>query len=301
MFKKNIQLLLYSWPLLFLAQNVWAKEELVIIQAVSQERKTFVVNRGMGNGHYVGQESIFSNNNVSVVARAIETTHNYTLWEVKDKRAVIPFDRGDVINYNSHSYESVAFDFKQIGFDYEPKTISEFRKKNSWIVKSAFSRGMYESTTSIDKSQTPTRQGIQLETGFNYRFRPEFEVSLTGRYDYEISRIENPDLDIQTKRMAGILYGTYHFENLGQTQSNIYLSLGAGIGYGSTTISEETSNGLSYVIPTVILGYHMPIAKTKALVVETCVENLSSKEEFDDGTRQDTNVVNAKISLGLRF
>jgi cell shape-determining protein MreC len=55
-------------------------EELIMIQAISNSEKTVVVRKGAEDGVTPGQESLFSNKNISLMARATEVTRDFSLW-----------------------------------------------------------------------------------------------------------------------------------------------------------------------------------------------------------------------------
>ena len=121
------------------------------------------------------------------------------------------------------------------------------------------------------------------------------------RLDNEVYRIEQPELDIPTRRIMGVVAATYHFVNFSDNKNNFYLTVAAGIGQSETTVNDEKSSGVVTLIPEARLGYIMPFAKSVAMIFEGSVESLSATESFPDGTKQTTNTLNMKASIGLRF
>ena len=51
---------------------VYGREELVIVQAISTSKKTFVVNKGQEDGINLNAEAIFSTEDTSIVCRALK-------------------------------------------------------------------------------------------------------------------------------------------------------------------------------------------------------------------------------------
>jgi hypothetical protein len=290
---------------LFISTSLLAKEELAIVQTVSNDRRSFVISKGIKDGILRGQEYIFSSENVSIVCKALEVSRDFSLWVPKAKTVTLPFNKEDVISLNSSVYGNVgleiAADTNLIPEEDMNEIYREFRKSNNISVKVAYNRGLSQSSSSVSTEKNPARSGYAFAGDYNYRFMPEFEMSLGLRLDNEVYRIEEPELDIPTKRTMLMASATYHLVNFSDTKNNMYLTVAAGIGRSTTTINEESSSGIVTIIPEARIGYLMPLSKKWAMVFESSVESLSSTETFDDGTEQTTNILNIKASIGLRF
>ncbi len=284
---------------------LYAKEELTVIQTVSKNRKSFVVAKGIKDGVVKGQEIIFANDNVSIVCKASEVNRNFSLWVPVDANITIPFNKEDIISSNSTVYGNVALELisdpsltPTINYN---EVYKKFRTLNNFTIKASYNKGLTQSSSSVADEKNTSRTGYNFAVDYNYRFMPEFEMSVGARVDNEVYRIEEPELDIPTSRVMATIAATYHFVNFSKDQNNFYLTVAAGIGRSETTIDVEKSSGSVTLLPEARVGYMMPFTKTMALVFEGSVESLSTTETFSDGTEQSTNILNMKASIGLRF
>ena len=77
-----------------------AQEELVMIQTVSADEKTFVIRKGAEDDIRIGMDSLFSSKHATVKARAIKTTRYFSVWKLLEKHAKFPFKKRTFITYN---------------------------------------------------------------------------------------------------------------------------------------------------------------------------------------------------------
>ncbi len=288
------------------ADNKIRGEELIVVQTTSTDRQSFVIYKGLKDGISKGQEIIFGNENVSFVCKAVEVNRLYSLWKPVDKNMQIPFNKDDIVSYNSHAYGNVALD---IVADYNNLTptvnfneiYKKFRSNNNYSTKVSYNSGLSQSSSDVSADKNSTRTGYAFAAEYNYRFMPVFEMSFGLRIDSENYRLKSPELDIPTNRALITVAMTYHLTSLSQNENNYYLSLGAGIGTSKTIINEAISSGYATILPEARFGYLKPLSTKMALIVEGSVESLNSNEKFSNGTQQTTNMINAKISIGLRF
>ncbi|MDO9181150.1 MAG: hypothetical protein Q7U04_02015 [Bacteriovorax sp.] len=281
-------------------------EELMVVQTVSTDRRSFVVAKGVKDGIATGQEVIFANENVSILCRAYEVNRNYSLWRPIDKNINIPFNKEDFISYNSHAYGNVALEIvgdinnltPEVNYDIE---FRKFRSSNNFSLKASFDQGFSQSSSDVSADNNSKRSGFSYALEYNFRFLPEFEMSFGGRIDNEVYRLTDPQLDIPTTRVMGTIAATYHLMAFSKNKNNFYLTLAAGIGKSTTTVNEETSSGIVTLLPEVRLGHIMPYSKSVAMIFEASIESLSAHEKFSDNTEQVTNILSAKLTLGLRF
>ena len=281
-------------------------EELLVVQTVSTDRRSFVVSKGVKDGVFRGQEVVYANENVSILCKALEVSRDYSLWAPIDQFINIPFKKEEIISYNTHSYGSVGLDIvgdinniiPEVSIENE---YTKFRISNNFALKASFDRGLFQSSSDVSADKNSTRAGYSLALEYNYRFMPEFEMSFGARIDNEVYSITEPRLDIPTTRKIATIGVTYHVMSLSNNKNNFYLTLAAGLGTSQTTVSEVTSTGYVTLLPEVRLGYIMPFSKTFAMVFEGSVESLNSHETFPDQTVQLTNILNTKFSVGLRF
>ncbi len=286
-------------------QVAHAREELTVIQTVSKDRRSFIVGKGLKDGLIKGQEIIFANDNVSIVCKASLVNRDYSLWVPIDQTITVPFNKEDIVSTNSTIYGNVALEIAgsdgltpppEIDQDYK-----DFIKSNNFALKAGYNRGLSQSSSDVSKDKDLTRTGYSFSLDYNYRFMPEFEMSAGLRIDNEVFRISDPELDIPTSRQMATVSATYHFMTLSKNRNNFYLTIAAGLGKSTTTVSEEKATGSVTLLPEARLGYLMPLSKSKALLVEGSIESLSTNEEFSDGAKQTNNSSNIKFSVGLRF
>lgn len=304
--RKQISYVLLSGLVAFFPiKDLLAKEELLVIQTVSKDRRSFVVTKGIKDGVLKGQEIIFANDNVSVVCKAVEVSRGYSLWVPVDRNITVPFNKEDIVSSNSTVYGNVALDVASDPNLIPGKNFNElykkFRVQNNYTIKASYNKGLNQSSSSVSNEKNNSRSGYNISVDYNYRFLPEFEMSAGLRLDNEVYRIEQPELDIPTRRIMGVVAATYHFVNFSDNKNNFYLTVAAGIGQSETTVNDEKSSGVVTLIPEARLGYIMPFAKSVAMIFEGSVESLSATESFPDGTKQTTNTLNMKASIGLRF
>jgi len=308
---KVLKIIILSLLLVFSAQ-VFAldkkgpSEELIIVQAVSKDKISFVVSKGIKDGIQKGQEVIFANENASIVCRAVEVNRNYSMWKPADTRIMVPFTKEDIISYNTHAYGNVALDIASDINRLTPKTnynevFKKFRIQDNYSFKISYDSGLAQSSSDVSTDKNTKRSGYTFDIEYNHRFMKEFEMSGGLRIENEVYRLSSPQLDIPTSRVIATLAATYHFVNFSDSESNFYISLATGMGTSKTTINEEVSSGYVSLLPEVRVGYLMPFSKTLALLFESSVDSIVSKETLSNGTSQTTNMLNMKFSLGLRF
>ena len=303
--KKHLSLLVLASFLGFSSSYVFAKEELTVVQTISKNRKSFVVAKGIKDGILKGQEIIFANDNVSIVCKATEVNRDFSLWVPVDRTITVPFNKDEIVSSNSTVYGSIALDIAGIPGMVPDKsfndTYKKFRTENNYSVKASYNKGLAQSSSSVSEEKNTGRVGYNFSAEYHYRFMPEFEMSVGGRYDSEVYRIEEPELDIPTSRILATISATYHFINFSDNERNFYFTLAAGIGRSQTTVDEQTSTGIVTILPEAKLGYLLPISKKTAMVFEASVESINSNETFTDGEGQTTSILNMKATIGLRF
>jgi hypothetical protein len=284
---------------------LYAKEELTVIQTVSKNRKSFVVAKGIKDGVIKGQEIIFANDNVSIVCKASEVNRSYSLWVPVDATITVPFNKEDIVSSNSTVYGNVALELisdpsltPTINYN---EVYKKFRTLNNFTIKASYNKGLTQSSSSVSDEKNTSRTGYNFAVDYNYRFMPEFEMSVGARIDNEVYRLEDPQLDIPTNRVMATIAATYHFVNFSKDKDNFYLTLAAGVGRSETTVDGDKASGTVTLLPEARVGYLMPFTKSMALIFEGSVESLSATEQFADGTEQSTNILNMKASIGLRF
>ena len=282
------------------------KEELIIVQTVSVDGRSFVVTKGLKEGIFKGMEVTFSNGNSSMVCKAVEVNRTYSLWKPVDPNAILPFRREDIISYNSHAYGNVSLDVvadyknitPQINFD---EVYKKFRTLDSLSAKLGLNNAFSYSTTSADSKNNSGGLGYSLAFEYNKRWYPEIELSVGLRYDTQTYLLKNPELDIPNNRVMAIASINYHLTAFTTNANNFYVGLSAGIGQSTTTINQTKSKGLVTLLPEARLGFLKPLNSELATLFEASIESISSNEKFDDNSVQTTNLINFKATFGLKF
>ncbi len=282
------------------------REELMVVQTVSKDRHSFVVARGVKDGVLKGQEIIYANDNVSILCKAQEVNRNYSLWVPIDPNVNIPFNKEEIISYNSHAYGNVALDIVGDVNNLTPavnyyEVFRKFRSSNNFSMRASLNRGLSQSSSDVSTDKNTNRTGYTFAIDYNYRFMPEFEMTVGGRIDNEVYRLSGVQLDIPTHRTMLTVATTYHLLNFSTDKNNIYLTLAAGIGKSETTVNGEISSGTVTLLPEARIGYLMPFTPSVAMIFEGSVESLSAHENFSDSSEQVTNMLNLKFTIGLRF
>ena len=119
--------------------------------------------------------------------------------------------------------------------------------------------------------------------------------------DRETASIKSPSLNIPTTRYFFFMNLLYNFPNFRGSGNHFYAVAGGGVGLSSTTVDETTSAGLAYIAPEFRLGLQTILSRKYTLLVEGAIESVAMQEKFADGTKQDTNIVNGKFSVGFKF
>lgn len=286
--------------LLFLTlftSNILA-EDLVIIKAVSKTGRSFAIAKGSVEGIGIGQTSLFSSAEASFKAKAISVDKNYSLWQVTDEKASVPFDKNEFVHF-SNSLENIWTQLPRAAFI--PKSQLGFKAHNIWIARASYTYAIAESISDTNSDQYDVRSGLQFEALFGRRFDIDWEIAGGFRYDRETSTLQNPNLQIPTTRMMAVLEGTYHFYRIPASENSLYLSVGMAYGVSNTTIDDITITGTALVIPVLKLGLIYQNESRYTWVFEGSFESVSSEESFTDQTNVTTNVTNTKFGVGLRF
>lgn len=292
--------------LLSFSFRAFSKEELVVVQIVSKDRKSFVLQKGIRDGYAKGQEVIFSNENASIVCKAIEVNRDYSLWIPIDRNLNIPFNKQDIISYNTHTFGNIGVNVageivKLIPDDKYNKEYSYLRNENNWMFRYSYGMALSQSASSVASESYSKKQGQDFSLEYAWRYSPNLEFDFGGRYDYETYRLSSPELDIPTKRTLITFGSTYHFLSLFSSKNNLYATVTIGFGKSNTTVNNFDNSGSAFILPQVRLGYLVPISKDMALIAEISVESVSAKEKAEDGTTQNSSQVNSKASIGIRF
>jgi len=277
-------------------------DELVVVQSISDSKKTLVLRKGRKEDVSLNQESLLSTDKISVLVKAVQVTRRHSLWEVVDPQANLPFEKGEFIVFNK-STESL---FDQVPALQE-RLEAEMKRRTKiyppvWIIRGAGSYGVYESVSDTTTSLVENRLGTQFEITRYNRILKRIEWGIGLRADLEVAILkEAPKLEIPTNRYLLTTEFLYHFPFLSTQKTHFYGGLGIGVGASYTVISSSVSTGYALTMPVMRLGLQTDLHEQGSLIVEGVAEGVSMVENFEDGTRQNTNIANLKLIVGWRF
>jgi hypothetical protein len=284
--------------LLVFFQAALFAEELIIIKAVSSSGRSFAISRGSDQGIGLGQTSLFSSEEASFKAKAVSVDKNYSLWQVSDNKAKVPFEKDEFVHF-SNSLENIWTQLPKTAF--LAKKELGFKEHNVWIVRLNYSYAITESISDTSSDQYDVRSGFQLEALYGRRFDIDWEIAGGFRYDRETTTLQNPSFTIPTTRMMAVAEGTYHFYRFPASNNSMYFSLGAAYGISNTSISDTTISGTSFAIPVLKVGMIYKNNSRYTWIFEGSFESINSEESFTDGTNVSTSVTNTKFGVGMRF
>jgi hypothetical protein len=149
--------------------------ELVVIQAVSETKKSFITRNGQRQGVQPGVTGTFTGENVSVLARAKTVTGNFTQWELLNRDAILPFEKGAIISY----YPATEYLWALAPESERKKYIKTQipTPKRSLVFKGALTRGLSESVSNA--SATDARRG-------GYMGEIYYEKDLFGNLAFDV-------------------------------------------------------------------------------------------------------------------
>lgn len=285
--------------ILFAITNVAsAYDKLVVVQAVSTSKKTFVIRKGYIDGIAIGQESLFTIRNSGVVATAKEVNRSMSIWEVNDKRGGVAFDKGEYVTF-TNSIENLILELPRL--EKMADKGLKFKNKSFWIVRGNISYALSDSVSSQDAEFVTTRSGYQLEGLYTNNFQPQWEIGLGLRYDTEVQKISEPILDVPTTRLLAMAELNYLFNQEEGTRNYFYIGAGIGYGISATTVDEAVSTGAAFVLPVLKFGFSKFIGNSKWMLIEGAVESIGARESFSDGLEQTTTILNSKITIGIKL
>ena len=193
-----IVLFVFSCPLM-------SKEELVIIQAVSEDKKTFIVKKGAVDGVIKEMRSLFSNDKFALVARPIETIRDQSVWMALDQGATIPFRKGDVVSY-TNSVDSLILEIPILRYD---QKVQEEKEKDRITVQSFAGKFIFRMATSfaiseiishVNPLQKIQRSGIHSTGLYVLDVHDAVNFAFGLRYDREISTHNAPSFQAKEER-----------------------------------------------------------------------------------------------------
>lgn len=270
--------------------------ELTIIQGISRSGQTFITRNGKKDGILAGKIATFTADNVSIIAKAIQVTREFTQWEIENNFTDVPFRKGQVVTYYDTQEYLWALTPEKVKSKYVKSQLYAPRKSIS--ANSSFYRGITESVSGIE-DRSVNRGGVQFEGYFEKELNRNMAGGIGLRYTYETINVAEATL--VSSRFIGIVEGRYYFNPMRSFYgAKISFSLGLGFGQSSTDTDGLVSSGSALLLPITKIGLHLPISRVTDFTIESAFESLETVEELQDGTNQVTNVNNFKVGIGIK-
>jgi hypothetical protein len=270
--------------------------ELIMVQAVSDSKRTFITRNGKRQGHIRGMTGTFTAEDVSILAKAVTVTGNFTQWEVLNKEALLPFEKGQILTYYPATEYIWALTPESERRKYIKSEINFLRK--SWVFKGALTRGLSESVSDV-AATTSNRGGYMGEIYFEKGFYDNLAFDLGVRYEREV--VTYPGASLITVRSLAIADILYYFDYLRDyIKGKFYLGAGVGYGLSNTSTVGLSQSGPVSLLPTVKVGLSLPFNSDWDFITDGAFESLQTSEEQQNGRRQTTTQTNFKFGFGLR-
>lgn len=282
--------------LLFLVSFSAQAFELIMIQAVSDTKRTFITRNGKRQGIIQGMTGTFTADDVSVLAKAINVTGNFAQWQLINPEAILPFEKGKIVTY----YAATEYLWALAPESERRKYIkSELpTPKTSWVFKGALTRGISESVSDAPASSS-RRGGFLGEIYFEKDIWGPMAFDLGVRYEREVINYSGASLVTKRNLLIGDII--YYFTFLSDyIKGRFFIAGGLGYGLSSTEAVGLKQSGPVGLLPAVKMGLTLPFNETWEFVTDAAFESLQTKEEQEDGRKQTTTQTNFKFGFGLR-
>ena len=270
--------------------------QLIIIQGISKTGQTFVTRKGKKDGIARGMQATFTSNDVSIIAKAISVTREFTQWEINNNYTEVPFRKGEIVTF---------YDTKEYLWALTPEEVKQryvkaelYSPRISLAFHTSFLRGLSESTSGSDSSPAQ-RGGIIFEGMVEKEFTKKYALAGGIRYSQEVINVDAASL--VSTRFLSIIEGRYYFNKI-QSFYNARIMLGLGFGVGQVNLDTagQTSSGQASIIPITKSALVLPVNKNADMMFEFAFENLRTDVEFEDGSRQSSNDNNARFGLAYK-
>lgn len=271
--------------------------ELIMIQAVSETKRTFITRNGKRQGLQPGMTATFTAENVSILAKAINVKSNFAQWQIINTDAIVPFEKGTIVTYYPATEYIWALAPEAERKKYIKTERAQMRK--SFVFKGALSRGLSESVSDAP-ANTSRRGGYMGEVYFEKDFYENLAFDVGLRYEREVINYEGASL--VTRRSLAIADVIYYFSSFRDyiAGGRFYLAAGLGYGLSNTETVGLSQSGPVSLLPTVKIGASLPFNDTWEFVFDGAFESLSTREEQESGRIQTTTQTNFKAGFGLR-
>lgn len=289
-----VSLVIFGFLLLSIHQaNAY---ELMVVQAVSSSKHSFVTRNGKRQGVSKDMTATFVSDDVAVNARALTVTSQFTQWELVNKEGTVPFEVGSVITYHPAQEYLWSLNPAEARRRYVEKLRPQV--KHSAIVKTAATRGLSESTSNAAPASS-SRGGVALDAIYERLWDRNFAIDAGIRYENEVINLTGGSLI--TQRLIALADVIYYFDALDTFYgARFFLSAGAGYGQSSTEADGILQSGNVILLPSAKIGVSLPFNQNWDFIAESAFETIKTNEKLDDGSKQETTQSNLRIGLGLR-
>jgi hypothetical protein len=270
--------------------------ELIMVQAVSDSKKTFITRNGKRQGMMRGMTGTFTAEDISVLAKAINVTGQFTQWELINQEAILPFEKGTIVTYYAATEYLWALTPESERKKYIKSEVPH--PKSSLVFKGALTRGLSESVS--DTPATISNRGGFLGEVYYERdiYGPiAFDVGI--RHEREV--INYPGASLITVRSLAIADIIYYFDFMREyLRAKFFIAAGMGYGLSNTSTVGLSQSGPVGLLPAVKLGVALPFNDTWEFISDGAFESLQTSEEQESGRKQTTTQTNFKFGFGLR-
>jgi hypothetical protein len=270
-----------------------ASYKLVIIQTVSKNKRSFVTRQGRKDAITPGLHASFSNERISILAKAKEVTRNYTIWSPVEKNLFISFKKGETLAFNRTAEYLSRFKPD------ESLKIKKDKEKEQTAISFNISlvKGLSQSFSGVS-DYNYNRGGFQYHGAFHYSTQDD--VYWVYGVTYESEATASQTLYTTSKRFYFTFNIDYKLINFYEFyNSTLYVSVGVGIGFTNTSILTSDQVGLALSLPETKFIVEFPFSKKNSFTVNFAFESISLIEVLTDKSKQTTDALNAKIGIGI--
>ena len=271
--------------------------ELVVIQGISNKKQTFVTRGGKDKDIFVGQNMTFTSDDVSIIAKAVTVTRDFTQWEIKNNYTDIPFRKGELVTMYKTTEHLWALSPGTVRRKYIKNEF--FQVKDSVEANFALTRGISESVSEAE-SQDTERGGYHFEGAYKSELSLNWAYAVGLRLVREV--VNTPLASLVNQRFLGVAEARYYFDPMNDFhRARIGLALGIGYGQSRTETSGQTSFGDAFLLPSTKISLDFPLSEKYDFGTYAAFESLRLEEDFADGSDQTTNLINSKIGFVFRM
>ena len=270
--------------------------ELVMVQAVSDSKKTFITRNGKRQGLMRGMTGTFTAEDISVLAKAINVTGQFTQWELINQEAILPFEKGTIVTYYAATEYLWALAPESERKKYIKSEVPH--PKRALVFKGALTRGLSESVSDTPAT-TSNRGGFLGEIYYERDIHGPIAFDLGIRHEREV--INYPGASLITVRTLAIADIIYYFDFMREyLPGKFFIAAGMGYGLSNTSTVGLSQSGPVGLLPVVKLGMALPFNDTWDFISDGALESLQTSEEQESGRKQTTTQTNFKFGFGLR-